>query len=127
MDPETKLNVGDRLVVMSSAEAWSRYGNARENMILFQEEGGYSLNRARDYLDDFEGRVATIIRADEVMEGHFHYYVDIDAGPGEMAWCPAMFSGYASDDEVIEPPDPMSMWYFLGIEENRNPRKGKRK
>ena len=123
MDPETKLNVGDRLVVMSSAEAWSRYGDARDDKIFFQEEGGYSLGRTPDYFADYEGRVATIIRVDKVMEGHFHYYVDIDAGYG--AWCPAMFSGYASDDEAIEPPDPMSMWYFLGIEENRNPRKRK--
>lgn len=125
MDPNTKFSVGDRLIVVSLSEAMDKYWNAETGEIVFPEEKvEYKLGRDTDFFKNFEGRVATIIRADEVATNHFHYFIDID--PEGWAWCPTMFSDYA-DEETIEPPDPMSMWYFLGIEENRNPRKGKRK
>lgn len=123
MDPNTKFNVGDRLIVLSLDEAYRKYWNGEAAEIVFPEEkAGYSLGRLANYFKEYEGRVATIIRAVEVCSDHFHYYIDIDVDG--LAWCPTMFSGYA-DEEDIEPPDPMSMWYFLGIEENRNPRKKK--
>ena len=127
MDPNTKLKVGDRLIVMSLAEAERLYDVSRDaygvSEIIFPEEKPeYSLGRSFDFVREHEGRIVTIARVEENRSNHFHYFVDTDTDQEGWAWCPSMFSGYA-DEETVEPPDPMSMWYFLGITENRNPRK----
>lgn len=119
MRPDAVLKEGE-IVRLIEPEIAARLYTLIGDNISFPEENPYTLKIPVNTLCMYGGRLARISKAVKVC-GHFHYFVQI-AESGEMLnvqFCPAAFMIYDEDEgaEIAEltPPDPESMWYFLGV------------
>lgn len=119
MRPDAVLKEGEIVRLITPEIAARLYTPIGDN-IRFPEENSYTLKIPVDTLIMYGGRLARIYRAIKVCD-HFHYYVQI-AESGKVLntqFCPAAFVVCGEDESAeideLTPPDPESMWYFLGV------------
>lgn len=116
MKPDAVLKRGDYVGLITLGEAERLYTTTGD-CIIFPETGGYTLNIPKNVLKEFGGMLVLIHETAKVC-GHFHYFIQI-AATGQILnvqFCPAAFEACdAAETAEIPPPDPESMWYFLGV------------
>lgn len=119
MRPDAVLKEGEIVRLITPEIAARLYTPIGDN-ISFPEENPYALKIPVNTLCMYGGRLVRIHKVVKVC-GHFHYFVQI-AESGEVLniqFCPAAFVVCGEDESAeideLTPPDPESMWYFLGV------------